>query len=277
MAARAPARSCTSRLRRLVKARASSRSSVAASVSRWSSRTSRSLTGPSRPPSQPSSARSGSAHSGATRPRAARSRERDRRAATRSWWRASGSSPSLTPGSFASIVSYCVTRSERSRSTGSPFTRARSGRVGARTRWSFGMPSPRRAPALRSALPSRPRGAVSPATTSASISVKESARRCPSRTSTLSITTSIRLGPSATVTPLRRVRSFATGWRPLCARSSAGRRRSSGSGGRDGPPVCSSSSRPSSAGSFSCQTPAVFSTRRRRVIPERSSRRSGVS
>ena len=78
----------------------------------------------------------------------------------------------------------------------------------------------------------------------------------------------------ATSWPRRRVRSSATGatgpWR-RCAASSF----CSSSGGSVGPPGCSSSSRASADGSFSCQTLRPRSVRRRSVMPGAGERAVG--
>ena len=69
---------------------------------------------------------------------AARSSARERRVATRSWCRASGSAPSRTPGSFVSTARYWATSRERRRS------------IGCRRR--VREPAPRRAPRTRAEL-----------------------------------------------------------------------------------------------------------------------------
>ena len=240
-------------------------------------RTSRSRTGPRSFPSHASSARRASVQAGSTSVPAARSSARARRVATLAWWTASGSAPSLTPGSFVSNARYWATSRERRRSIGSSPTGSDTASACASTRASFGVPSVGRAPALRSCFPIRPSVFPAPLTTSASSSANLPTVLAPSRTATSSSTTSIRSAPRVTVETWRRVRSLATASRSAPPRSNAGSRSRRGAGTRPGPPRSSSSKRPSAEGSFSCQRPTRCSTRRRSVIPQSSSRRPGVS
>ena len=126
------------------------------------------------PPSQPSSSFSPSV-SLATSARPARSSARDRRTATRMSWRLSGSVPSRVPGSCARIAVSWSSSSARSASNGSFGAGCRPGRPSARK--SFGMPSPRVAPARPTSFAIASSAFGSPERSSISTSTNSSATR----------------------------------------------------------------------------------------------------
>ena len=150
--------------------------------------------------------------------------------------------------------------------------------VRSRTRNTFGRSSPTTAPARRSVFARRRMSRSSPAGRS---SISTSSRRARTADSSSTVTTSWKTSATATSSrktrrPRRRVRSVAT--RPSGAPRRWAARSSGASGGGSVPrPASSTSKRPPSAGSFSCQRTLRARVRRRSVMPAAARRWSGVS
>ena len=124
--------------------------------SRCSRRTSRSRTGPSSPPSHASSARRARPSRVRRAPRPPAGAPAPDASPPASGGAASGSSPSRTPGSFASIARYWATSSGAETVDRLVVVRRRElGLLVRQARASFGVPSVGRAPALRSVFPIR--------------------------------------------------------------------------------------------------------------------------